>query len=101
MEKTLNNTSAADAVKNDSDIIFFGDGDKWKLIGKASSKEKGWMKSTKAMEILGVGCLVQVSTQQFNEVAEAITFVPGVKVVDLLDETGKVIDRSIVLGIPV
>ena len=38
------------------------------------------MKSTKAMEIDGVGCVVQVTTQQGDNVAEAITFVPGVRI---------------------
>jgi hypothetical protein len=44
------------------------------------------MKSSKAMEVPG-GCVVQVTTQQKNEdgsyaVAEALTFVPGVKLAD-------------------
>jgi hypothetical protein len=38
------------------------------------------MKSTKAMEIEGVGCVVQVTTQQNDQVAEAVTFVPLVKI---------------------
>jgi hypothetical protein len=43
------------------------------------------MKSCKAMEVPG-GCVVQVTTQQKNSdgsyaVAEALTFVPGVKIV--------------------
>jgi hypothetical protein len=42
------------------------------------------MKSTKAMQIDGVGCVVQVTTQQGDNVAEAITFVPGVKI-ELID----------------
>ena len=42
------------------------------------------MKSTKAMEVIG-GCVVQVTTQQRNadltySVAEALTYVPGVKI---------------------
>ena len=78
MDKTLNNVSAADAEKKVSDIQFFGDGDTWQLICKASSKNEGWMKSTKAMEIEGVGCVVQVTTQQGGEICEALTFVPGV-----------------------
>lgn len=38
------------------------------------------MKSTKAMEIESIGCVVQVTTQQGNNVAEALVFVPGVKI---------------------
>jgi len=112
MEKTLTNTTASQAKDNVKDIVFWGDGNTFKLISKASSVAEGWMKSTKAMEIEGVGCVVQVTTQQTNKtgmtiptpktivngittewfninecapvctsaVAEALTFVPGVKI---------------------
>ena len=83
--KTLDNTTADQAVKQVSDLKIWGNGDAWKLLGKASSKEEGWMKSSKAYEIPGVGCMVQVTTQQRNmdftySVAEAVTFVPGCKI---------------------
>jgi len=66
------------------DIVVFGDCDLFQLLSKASSDKEGWMKSTKAMET-PVGCLVRVTTQQRNPdgsyaVAEALTFVPGVKI---------------------
>jgi len=80
MEKTLVNTDANGASKNVKDIVFWGNGDTFKLISKASSVVEGWMKSTKAMEIEAVGCVVQVTTQQGNNIAEAITFVPGVRI---------------------
>ena len=80
MSKTLINTTASQAKDNVKDIIFWGNGDTFKLISKASSVEEGWMKSTKAMQIDGVGCVVQVTTQQGNNVAEALTFVPGVRI---------------------
>ena len=80
MEKTLHNSTVSGARKNVSDIQFYGDGDTFRLICKASSKAEGWMKSTKAMEIPGAGCVVQVTTQQGDNVAEALTFVPGVKI---------------------
>ena len=84
-EKTLGNTTASKARENVKDIQFWGDGDTFKLISKASSQAEGWMKSTKAMEIPDVGCVVQVTTQQRNPdgsyaVAEAVTFVPGVRI---------------------
>lgn len=82
MEKTLNNTTANQAKDQVSDLEIWGTGDLWKLICKASSKEEGWMKSTKAMEIVGVGCLVQVTTQQGENISEAVTFVPGVHVAE-------------------
>jgi hypothetical protein len=85
MEKTLTNTTASQAKDNVKDIVFWGNGDTFKLISKASSTAEGWMKSTKAMEIEGVGCVVQVTTQQKGmdgtySVAEALTFVPDVKI---------------------
>ena len=79
-EKTLTNTTASQAKDNVKDIVFWGNGDTFKLISKASSVKEGWMKSTKAMEIEGVGCVVQVTTQQGLNVAEALSFIPGVKI---------------------
>ncbi len=84
MSKTLHNSTVSGASKNVSDLVVYGNGDTFKLICKASSKSGGWMKSTKAMQIDGVGCLVQVTTQQGNNVAEALTFVAGVKI-ELID----------------
>ena len=89
--KTLHNSDVSKAKKNVTDLVTFGDGDTFKLICKASSKSEGWMKSTKAMEIAGVGCVVQVTTQQGDNVAEALTFVP----MAIIQET---IEDGIVIG---
>lgn len=78
--KTLDNTCIAEAKAKVSDLKVVGDGDTWQLLCKASSKKEGWMKSTKVLEIENVGCLVQVSTQQGDHVAEALAFVPGVQI---------------------
>ena len=51
------------------------------LLCKASSKSQGWMKSAKAMQVPN-GCVVQVTTQQGDNVAEALTYVPGVMIAD-------------------
>lgn len=130
MQKTLDNTSAAQAKEKISDLQIWGDGDTFKLICKASSKKEGWMKSTKAMQIDGVGCIVQVTTQQANlmgynslkrddngnlattdvnlpifdnskevtnySIAEAVTFVPGVKIEETLDDQKKVVSRKLI-----
>ncbi len=80
-EKTLDNTNVEEAKKKVSDIQVFGNGDLFTLICKVSSKEQGWMKSTKAMET-PKGCVVQVSTQQGDNVAESICFVPDVKILE-------------------
>jgi len=94
-DKTYGNTTASGAKKNVKDITFWGDGDTFKLISKASSKAEKWMKSTKAMEIRGVGCVVQVTTQQGDNVAEALTFIPGVKIEEFKTD-GQVVKRKLV-----
>ena len=84
--KTLHNSTISGARQNVKDIKVVGNGDMFRLLCKASSESEGWMKSTKAMEVPG-GCVVQVTTQQRNDdgsyaVAEALSFVPGVKLAD-------------------
>lgn len=86
MTKTLHNSDVSGARQNVKDIRVVGNGDMFRLLCKASSDAEGWMKSSKAMEVPG-GCVVQVTTQQRNPdgsyaVAEALTFVPGVRVTD-------------------
>ena len=80
--KTLHNSDVSGAKFNVPDITVFGNGDMFQLLCKASSKNEDWMKSTKAMEIPGVGCVVQVTTQQGDNIAEAVCFVPGVIIVE-------------------
>ena len=86
MTKTLDNTTANQAAEQVPDIKFWGNGNLFKLLSKASSEKEGWMKSTKAM-YTGTGCVVQTTTQQRNPdgsyaLTDAITFVPGVKIVE-------------------
>lgn len=76
-EKTLSVQSMEDLKAKVSDVEVFGEPGAWKVLGKASSKAQGWMKSTKAMEVPGIGVVVQVSTQQGSNVAEALVYVPG------------------------
>lgn len=85
--KSLDVTSVNNAQSKVSDIAVVGNGDTFRLLCKASSKKQGWMKSSKAMEIPGVGCVVQTTTQQINpdgssSLADAICFVPSVKIAD-------------------
>ena len=90
MDKTLHNSDVSGARENVPDIKVVGNGDMFRLLCKASSQNEGWMKSSKAMEVVG-GCVVQVTTHQRNHdgtnaVAEALAYVPGVKIAD--DENG-------------
>ncbi len=99
-DKTLGNTDMNGTTKNVKDVVFWGNGDSFVLISKASSEAEGWMKSTKAMNT-GNGCLVQVTTQQRNidgtySLAEALTFVPDVIIVTHANkETNEPVNRSI------
>jgi len=97
-KKTLGNTCSNGTRENVSDVIFWGNGDTFKLISKASSEKEGWMKSTKAMQC-GSSVVVQVTTQQRNPdgsyaVAEAVTTVPNAVIFEH-KEDGKVISRTI------
>jgi len=82
MKKTLKNTNISEATENIEDLKIVGNGDTFQLLFKVYSEKEGWMKSTKAMEIKNVGCLVQVTTQQGNNIAESLVFVPGVWIID-------------------
>jgi len=85
--KTMHNKDIAETRENVNDLKVFGDGDAFRLLFKASSEAEGWMKSTKALQICGVGCVVQVTTQQINPdgsyaLSDAVTFVPGVEIIN-------------------
>jgi hypothetical protein len=88
MEKTLDVVNIPDLKEKVTDIEIIGNPGKWVCICKASSKNEGWMKSTKVMSVkkgdVNYGCLVQVTTQQRNpdgsySLAEALTYVPEVR----------------------
>ena len=105
MSKSLHNTCANGATKNVKDIIFWGNGDTFKLISKASSELEGWMKSTKAMQA-GTSVVVQVTTQQRNPdgsyaIAEALTTVPNATIFTSFDENGLVISRQVISNDPI
>lgn len=97
-DKTLSATKGTETGKGTQ---FMGDPDTWVCLCKAWNKEEGWMKSTKAMKLGDEGCLVQVSTQQGDHVAEAVTFIPGVEFrVDCIDgELKSVVWSSLERGV--
>ena len=80
-QKSLNVKNIEDAISKIDDLEVIGNGDMFKLLCKASSKKQNWMKSTKACEIGNYGCIVQVTTQQGDNIAEAITFIPYTTIV--------------------
>ena len=99
--KTLGNTDANGASKNVKDIVFWGNGDTFKLISKTSSQSGGWIKSTRAMDCEGF-VVVQVTTQQINpdgsySIAEALTTVPDSCIMNIWNKYNtKLIGRKIV-----
>ena len=80
-DKTLDVTNMEALKEKVSDVIVHGNPGRWVCTSKASSKEQGWMKSTKVLQ-LPAGCLVQVSTQQGDNVAEALTYAIGTTIAD-------------------
>lgn len=96
--KTYNNTTEQQAQNQVKDLEVWGTSDTWKLISKASSKSERWMKSTKAMQ-LPTGVLIQVTTQQGDNVAEALQFVRGLEIKEIFDKKSKkVISRALVMN---
>lgn len=98
-EKTLTNTEVKGTRTQVRDVEFYGNGDTFALLCKASSQEEGWMKSTKVCNCLPVGCLVQVTTQQRNPdgsyvLAEALTFAPGM-MIDITSEPRKLVPINV------
>lgn len=77
MIKTIDIENVEDLKSKVSDVKVFGNTDIFRLVSKASSEKEEWMKSTKIMN-LPKGMLVQVTTQQGVNVAEALQYVPGV-----------------------
>jgi len=93
-KRDLNISDEHGAKANISDLQIYGDTDTFTLLCKASSQDQGFFKSTKVCNLPN-GCLVQVSTQQGDNVAEALTFVPGVNMDKSVEpRCFKLIDKS-------
>jgi len=89
-QKTFINPIVSEAKKNVSDLVVYGDGDTFKLICKSSSETEGWIRSTEAMVIPGIGCVIRVFTQCKNgAISEALTFVPNVSIFDIDENKDK------------
>ena len=79
--RPVNVVSAEDAKAKVNDVVIVGNGNLFQLLCKASSESQGWMKSSKAMEIPGLGCVVQSTTREKGErPAEAMVFVPDCRI---------------------
>lgn len=73
----------ATTVPAQSDVKSVGKPDAWKLQSRTYSQNEQWLKETTIQEVRDAktnkvrGCLVRVSTQQGDNVAEALNFVQG------------------------
>lgn len=74
-KRTLSTMNMDEATK--AGVQFSGDPGVWVCIGKAWNEEEGWMKSTKVLEVPFAGCFLQVTTQIGDQIAEAVTWAPG------------------------
>ena len=75
-----------------SDVETFGDLLTWKLICGSSSAGEGWSKTTMAMDIPGVGCVLRVSSFANGNVAESLQFLPGAAVLERKNGEVKIVD---------
>lgn len=79
-DRDLSNHDMPSATASTPDIVVHGDPGAWVVVGKASSKAQGWMKSTKRLRVEG-GWLYQATTEHrangvVTACAEALAFVP-------------------------
>lgn len=88
-ERPMGITNPEEAKAVVSDIVVAGNPDAWKVISKASSESQQWMKSTKGM-ITEAGVLVQVTTKEKGQIAEALTFIPGARMIQSPDGTWRI-----------
>ena len=88
-ERPMGITNPEEAKAAVSDIIVAGDPGAWKVISKASSESQQWMKSTKGM-VTETGVLVQVTTKEKGQIAEALTFIPGARMIQNPDGTWRI-----------
>ena len=70
--------------------------DPFKLISKAYSEKEDWFKSIRAMEIYGIGCVIQTTTQITGNITETLVFVPGAIINETKDNETKDDDGNII-----
>lgn len=76
------------ADKKPSKTTIVGNENLFKILSKITYEDEGIIKTTKAMEIEKIGCVVSVCTEKRNKdstlslISEALTFVPSVKIVN-------------------
>lgn len=91
MPKTLGLSNTVEAQQEISDLAVIGNGDLFKLLSKVSSKIEEWEKTTEAMYITGIGCVVHTITQQEDNISEALLLIPGTRLESDINDGLKVV----------
>ena len=94
-QRTIGNTDDVSAIS--SGVQTWGNTDTFILISKAFNEKEKSFKSTKAM-YTGNGVMIQVTTNEAGNVAEALEFVRGVIIAERVVDN-KVTERAICMGV--
>lgn len=95
LKRTLSNTT--NIITHESGTKVWGNPDTFILISKAYNEKEKWFKSTKAM-YTGNGVMLQVTTNEAGNVAEALQFIRGVIIAERVHE-GEVVERALFMGV--
>jgi len=103
-DQNWKNNSVKQTLKDIPDATIFGDGDAFKLISKIYSVSEGWVEITKALQVDGLGCVLQVQTQQRNQsppndnyvISDSLQWIPGVRIKEFKDENSRIVNRKLV-----
>lgn len=86
-DRTIDNVTDKNAEEFGTEIVGT---QRWITICKAINHDEAWFKTTKGMDVPSLGVLVQVTTNERGQIAEAITFVPGASLVVRRDGTAEI-----------
>ena len=89
------------AIKIDNMVninTVVGDACMYCILCKIANEAEGWVKTTLAYEIINIGCVVLVSTQQKNDdktyaLSETSVFVPGVSIAQCINGGNKLVEN--------
>jgi hypothetical protein len=78
--RTLDNTTNEGATEEGVKMVGK---QLWKTVCKAWHEGQRWFKTTKAMEISGLGVLVQTSSYDQGQVTESLVFIPKAELIEV------------------
>lgn len=68
------------ATKKSTELAPVGDQDAMKIIARVKDDDEGTVRTIRAMEVLGLGCFVLVTTRKGNTLTETTSFIPNAKI---------------------